>query len=442
MHPAPKSRRLALALAALALLAGAPPARAANLFGLVTTGELYRSTDGGTTWSALATLPVRDAVALAARFSSSELFLASRTGGVHRSLDGGANWAAAGALAASDVEDLAIRPDGTLLALTASGSVHASSDQGATFAPLGALAVSNAVSLAVTTPAVALYALTRTGEVYASADGGATWAARGAIAVSDARRMRAVLGTLFVITDAGDVYSSGDAGANWSAIGTLSQVGTRGLVRNAGALAAATKEGHVATSATGASWTWRGSIDQLELTALASDEPATTAVEDVAGGAAALAPPYPNLSSGEGAFAIRLDRDGGDARAVRPSRAPRRAARARAARRRNARARVAARRDARGALLREARNARGLGRAALDDPAVSAAAPARSPAPRAVHSPFGIAAVRISGPCGVMRTLSSMRIPPKPLSASARSQFTASLNVSRRSRFSSSAGTK
>ena len=71
-------------LAALALMAAiaAEPAASATLLGLVDTGELYSSVNGGVTWTPLATLPVRDAVALAARLTSTDLFMASASGGV------------------------------------------------------------------------------------------------------------------------------------------------------------------------------------------------------------------------------------------------------------------------------------------------------------------------------------------------------------------------
>ena len=303
------NRTLGLVMATLGLLVLlGTPGSAATLFGLIDTGELYSSDDNGVTWNPLSTLPVRDATALAARLSSSDLFLASRSGSIYRSMDGGVNWAAVGVIPASDLEDLAIRPDGTILVLTAAGSLYSSADLGASFTALAALTGSNFVSLTFTTPAVKYYALNRTGEVYESLDNGSSWTAKGAMAVSNAQRIRALRSSLHVLTETGDIFKSTDAAASWTAIGTLSQVGMRGLVRNSTGLAAASKEGHVATSADGASWTWRGSMNQLTLTALASNEPATT---DVVAGATAdilLGSPYPNPTSGAASLALRLER--------------------------------------------------------------------------------------------------------------------------------------
>ncbi|MGH7730917.1 MAG: WD40/YVTN/BNR-like repeat-containing protein, partial [Candidatus Eiseniibacteriota bacterium] len=303
-------RPLAAVAAGLALWLAAAPAEAATLYGLVDTGEIFSSADGGAVWSPLATLPVRDAAALAARLSSADLFLVGRSGSVYRSTTSGASWTPVGTIAAGDVVDLAIRPDGTLLVLTASGSLFASADLGASFTALAALTGSDFVSLGFATPAAAYYALTRSGSVYESADGGASWTPKGALAVPDAARIRAVQSSLYVLTGTGDVFRSNDLAVSWTPIGTLSQVGMVGLVRNGDDLAAASREGHLATSPDGVSWTWLGSINQLALTALASNEPATTGVDLGAPGAARLlGAPYPNPGADVLAFRVDLPRD-------------------------------------------------------------------------------------------------------------------------------------
>jgi hypothetical protein len=291
----------------LALLVTAAPSFASTLFGLIDTGELFSSADDGVTWTPLSTLPVRDAAALAARLSASDLFLASRAGSVYRSQDGGASWTAVGAIAASDVVDLGARTDGSLLVLTATGSLYRSADLGASFSALASLTGPDFVSLAYAGTTSKWYSLTRTGEVYESADQGIAWTPKGAIATSDAQRIRTLGSTLYVLTGTGDVYRSTDAAASWTAVGTLSQAGMMGLVRNGSALAAASREGHVATSADGAGWTWRGSMNQLTLTALATDEPVTTGVDEAVSTGVRLGPPYPNPSSGPASFALRLE---------------------------------------------------------------------------------------------------------------------------------------
>lgn len=294
----------------LAALCLASPALATRLYGLIDTGELFSSIDDGVTWTPLSTLPVNDATAMAARLTGSELVLTSRSGSVYRSTDGGLIWTAVGAIPDGDIEDLAVRPDGTLLILTASGSLYSSADTGTSFTALAALTGSNFVSLTFTTLAARYYALTRTGEVYESADDGSTWIAKGTMAVPDACRVRAIRRSLYVLTETGDIYRSTDAAVSWTAVGTLSQVGARGLVRNGNSLVAATREGHVAISPDGVAWTWQGSMNQLSLTALASNEPANTGVEPENGAVSLfMGTPFPNPSRGGLSFALRLERD-------------------------------------------------------------------------------------------------------------------------------------
>ena len=124
--------RAVLCAAVLVCLPGA--AHALTLFGLLDTGELYASADGGVNWAIRSTLPVRDAVALVAGATSSELLMASERGSFYRSTDAGNNWTAVGAIPASDVSAL-VGFQGRYLLLTASGSVYSSTDAGATSSP-------------------------------------------------------------------------------------------------------------------------------------------------------------------------------------------------------------------------------------------------------------------------------------------------------------------
>jgi photosystem II stability/assembly factor-like uncharacterized protein len=252
----------------------APPAEGATLFGLVDTGELFASEDDGATWTVHATLPVRDAVSIAAGATSSDLYLVSRSGSVYRSDDGGNTWTAVGAIAASDVCGLTVGPDQAVMLLTESGLLFTSTDGGVVFTGQGTVSGHNITSLTAVSPDT-LYTLSKTGEVYRSTDGGGNWAAVGAIPISDGANLR-VMGTdLYVLTGTGGIYRSDDRGSTWMPIGTLSQVHMVGFTSDGALLYAATREGEVASSADGETWTWRGSINQVSVMALGTDVPAS-----------------------------------------------------------------------------------------------------------------------------------------------------------------------
>jgi len=263
-----------LVVLVLGLFLPAHRVRAGTLFALVDTGELHASTDGGASWQVRATLPVRDAVALAAGRTSTELYLMTRSGTVHSSTDAGQNWNAVGACAAHDVVAGTLRANGDLLLLTATGTVWWSVDQGASFTVLTSLVGANHVSLTRDREGI-LYALTATGEVTRSADGGTSWEPLGAFNVSDAVEIVSLASTLFVLTGTGEIEKSTDGGASWVGVGTLSQVHMSGLSTDpaSGRLVASTREGEVAISSDGIAWTWVGTINQLVVEALANDQP-------------------------------------------------------------------------------------------------------------------------------------------------------------------------
>lgn len=261
-------------------------AHATTLFGLVNTGELFASTDMGVTWSVRATLPIRDGVGIAAGETSSELYLASGSGVLYRSTNAGDTWDAVGSVAAGDVTDLVVRYDGAVLLLTQSGTVYISTDDGASFTAQAALTGSDFASICIPV-ADSLYALTETGEVAQSTDGGVNWVTVGVITVSDAVNLRPLGTTLYMMTGTGDIFRSQDRGGSWTPVGTLSHVHMAGLTSDDLTLFAATREGEVAVSTDGVSWQWQGSINQLSVTALGTDTPALTRVEE---------PPYRPLA--------------------------------------------------------------------------------------------------------------------------------------------------
>ena len=299
LRGSPASRGFAAALLLTSMSTGSALA-APNVFGLLDTGELYKSTNGGTTWSAIGAIPVRDAVGFAAGSTSSDLYLVSVSGTVYRSTNGGTSWSAVGAVAASDVSGFAIAPFGNVLVLTSTGTLYSSSNQGATFTAIAALAGSDWVGL-TRGPLGRLYALTRTGQIAQSDNQGTTWATVGVVTTSQAVAIRRLGAQLFVLASTGEVYRSLDYGTSWIAVGAISQGSMCALVDMGTQLVAATREGEVASSANGAAWSWVGVINQLDVVALGTDTPQVTGVENTPSAPKfAVSVPYPNPRMGAG----------------------------------------------------------------------------------------------------------------------------------------------
>lgn len=306
-------KRLLLAILTVVLGAAlAPAAHALTLFELVSTGDIYASSDTGATWTGKAVLPIHDAIALAAGQTSSQLFLATTSGSVYRSTDAGTTWAASLVAPASDVVALAIRPnDAALLLLTGSGSVYlATYPSYGSFTALAALTGSNFVSIAAT-PGGVLYALTQTGDVYESTNGGSTWTPKGVITTSEAVGIQSFGGALYAISLSGDVYKSTNAGSTWTAVGTLSQVGVSGLAVVGPYLGAAFETSEMATSPDGVTWRGRGLPGQSFVRALGTDTPGVTGIGQppAPGGPLALRiGPNPRVGDAPATVHITLER--------------------------------------------------------------------------------------------------------------------------------------
>jgi photosystem II stability/assembly factor-like uncharacterized protein len=299
---------LAILYAASATLHGSQ-VEAANLFGLIDTGELYRSTDGGITWSSHATLPVRDAVGLAASVNASDLTIVTRSGSVYASLDGGVNWSAVGTLTASDVVSFTILPEGSVLALTESGAVYKSTDGGFSFTGLATITASNCVSI-VRGPLGRLYTLTRTGEIYESEDSGSNWNTIGTVAVSNAVSIVSKVADLFLLTNTGEIYRSTTYGASWLPVGSITASNMSAMTPSGGTILASARSGEIYRSSVGTSWQAVGAVNQLNVVSLASDEPLATGVpEERTPPHLVVRAPYPNPSrAGVGTFPLSLDR--------------------------------------------------------------------------------------------------------------------------------------
>jgi photosystem II stability/assembly factor-like uncharacterized protein len=197
---------------------------------------LFRSTDGGVTWSLHAVRAVR-ALAIDPQ-TPSTMYLGSPSEGVQKSVDGGVTWASASnGIGNQRVNALAVHPTDTrILYAGAAGAVYRSNDAAASWTQ-----VLDATGLSIvfqpTNPAVA-YVGSFDG-VRITRDSGATWTT---VAVPplggsiDALAIHPFAPTVvYAATSSSGVWRSADSGATWVSFSTgLPEVTILALAASAG----------------------------------------------------------------------------------------------------------------------------------------------------------------------------------------------------------------
>lgn len=208
------------------------PVSPTTLYAGMADDHLFKSTDGGKTWSAadrgLSATSVR---ALVIGLAMPSTLYAGTDGGVYKSTNGGGNWVNAG-LISTDVSALVIDPvtPATLYAGSDRGGVYRSTDGAGSWSPVNTGQTQpQVIALAIdpTTPNI-LYAGTHSytnqrtmryypGNVLKSTDGGRSWSS--VIAGYTYYRTLAIdpvtPATLYVGTSEG-FYRSADGGGSWS----------------------------------------------------------------------------------------------------------------------------------------------------------------------------------------------------------------------------------
>jgi photosystem II stability/assembly factor-like uncharacterized protein len=192
---------------------------------------VFKSTDGGTSWSAvnsgLPTFPNSSNVsvnALAIDPRNSNTYYAATYIGVFKSTDGGSSWSLANSgLRATQIAALAVDPQnsGTVYAslndFSAPGALFKSTDGAANWTTINAGLRAIAVGNLTFDPEEATLYGTALGEVIKSTDGGTSWnqVHSGYLLAIDPKNSA----TLYA-TNAGAVVKSTDRGANWNLANT------------------------------------------------------------------------------------------------------------------------------------------------------------------------------------------------------------------------------
>ena len=137
---------------------------------------VFKSVDAGKTWkSAGAGLPTEDVTRL--RCGAGVVFAVSEKKALYRSTDGGKSWSAVTGLPDAELRDVVLDPStpGRVLVPTEKGLVR-SADNGATWEKAGSALAEEDVEAVVAAPSGALFAGSFKG-VFTSTDGGVTWTA-------------------------------------------------------------------------------------------------------------------------------------------------------------------------------------------------------------------------------------------------------------------------
>ena len=189
-----------------------------------TVGGLFRSTDGGQSWSRVTAVGSGGAQAVFVSPKSSSFVYASTTSGVFRSADGGIGWTSAGTgLQGFGVASFAADAESDVVYAGTGGGVFRSADHGRTWAPLGPSNVVLSVAVDTASAPAALYAGTDSTGFFRSVDAGSTWNASNAgltgASVTTLGVNPTTPSTLYAGVSRGRVFKSGDRGASWAETG-------------------------------------------------------------------------------------------------------------------------------------------------------------------------------------------------------------------------------
>ena len=179
-------------------------------------GAVYRSTNGGDTWTLLPTEGIP--LSYLAMSTNGSKMLAAADGGVFTSVDGGANWVARPGADVMSVRGAAMSGDGTKMVIVeADGAVHISNNSGETWTKTTVPDVSwrQVVSSA---DGGTLFGMPSNGVLYRSDDGGESWAP---LSLSTenywGRVAMSTDGSTLLAFDYGNqLYTSNDSGDTWT----------------------------------------------------------------------------------------------------------------------------------------------------------------------------------------------------------------------------------
>ncbi len=183
-----------------------------KLVAVVSTGQIYTSTDSGLNWSAQES--ARNWISTASSSDGSKLVAVVNGGQIYTSTDSGLNWTA------RDINrswtSVASSSDGSkLVAVVLGGQIYTSTDSGTNWTARNSN--HSWVSVASSSDGSKLVAAASGDQIYTSTDSGTNWTARdsGRFWISVASSSDG--SKLVALVNFGQIYTSVDSGVNWTA---------------------------------------------------------------------------------------------------------------------------------------------------------------------------------------------------------------------------------
>jgi len=211
----------------------------------------FKSTNAGTTWSAINTGIAGGAIDVAVHPTTPSTVFGATNSGLYKSTNGGANWALVGGSAGQPVFAVAIDPVNptNVYYATSTAGVFKSVNTGASFIPANTgLTATFTTALAIdpVTP-INLYVGTSASGLFKSTDGGATWNPANTgltiASISDLSISTSSPATLFTAPFNASLFKSTNSGDNWAPLNPGGFLGFMSVVVNP-ATAATVYAGH------------------------------------------------------------------------------------------------------------------------------------------------------------------------------------------------------
>jgi|GEM_PF-449824 len=186
-----------------------------KLVSVIPGGQIYISSDSGTTWTPRGTTQNWSSVASSA--DGSKLVAVVAGGQIYISSDSGTTWTPTAT--SQGWLSVASSADGSkLVAVVTGGQIYISSDSGTTWTPKGTTQLWH--SVASSADGSKLVAVVNGGQIYISSDSGTTWTPSGTSQNWVSVASSADGSKLAAVVYGGQIYISSDSGTTWTPRGT------------------------------------------------------------------------------------------------------------------------------------------------------------------------------------------------------------------------------